>query len=309
MLIRKGISIPLLIAASLCLAGCNGQRRSSGVFRETAFEFNKSIPAGSGKEPLTIHLVVNDTYCKKTACACIQNLAAREYEEVVTKLKRDFNIDLRLTYCLEEKELEGMLKSGRYDGAICKPWFAFRLMTTGDFRFTRVADVLDPFDNGLLGSMFIVKKESLLTKPADIAGKILAIGQDDSYEKYHMAMALLDKEGIKPSKIFRRSICSEGINMLLDNQADVAVVSDYALIASCAVDFAKPDAFRTILKTADSPLCSVILDLNRVKNRDAARLQAALLAIAGKNCPESFASNGFVKPIGWIPEPYHGTTH
>ncbi len=300
-LIKK---LMLFMAACLLLAGCHEQGTSNGEFRETAFDAGKSVPAGKSGNVLTLKLVVNDTYCKKTACACIQNLAAREYEAVVAKLKNDFNIDLRLTYLMEEKDLEGKLKSGQFDGAICKPWFAFRLMPAGNYRFTRVADILDPFENGLLGGMFIVKKESPLTKPSDISGKILAMGQDDSFEKYHLPMALLDSSGIKPATIVRKSICSEGINMLLDNQADVAVISDYALIASCAVDFAKEDAFRTIWKTSDIPLCSVILDLNRVGRKDAARLQAALLTISGKNCPESFTSNGFVKPVPWTPKPY-----
>lgn len=298
----------IVFAACLFLAGCNGKRPLSKEFGETAFGYNKNVRAGKASETLTLRLAVNDTYCKKTACACIQNLASREYDEVIARLRRDYNIDLRLTYCMEEEDLEGMLKSGKYDGAICKPWFAFRLMPSGDFRFSRIADVLDPFENGLLGGIFIVRKESPVQKPADINGRILAMGQEDSYEKYHMAMDLLNKESVKPGKVIRKSICSEGINMLLDNQADVTVISDYALIASCAVDFADKDAFRTIWKTADIPLCSVILDLNRVKKAGAARLQAALLALSGKNFPESFASKGFVKPIPWKPKPFEGKT-
>jgi hypothetical protein len=303
---RNFLPFPAFVAACLLLAGCSGNRPSPGSFSETAFQSGKNVSAEKGRETLTLRLAVNDTYCKKTACSCIENLAAREYGEVLAKLRQDYNIDLTLTYCMEEEKLEGMLKSGKFDGAICKPWFAFRLMPAGNFRFTRVADVLDPFDNGLLGGMFIVKKESPVTKPEDIAGKILAMGKEDSYEKYHLAMAMMDSAAIKPARIIRKSVCSEGINLLLDNQAEVAVISDYALIASCAVDFAKEDAFRTIWKTADIPLCSVILDLNRVGKKDVARLQAALLAIAGKECPGSFASNGFVKPIPWTPKPYKG---
>ena len=306
---NRYFTFPVILTACLIMAGCKENRSSSGAYKETAFEYRKNVQAVKLSKTLTLRLVVNDTYCKKTACQCIQNLASREYEELTAKLRRDYNINLELSWCMDEKNIEGMLKSGKFDGAICKPWFAFRLMPAGNFKFSRIADLFDPFENSLLGGIFIVRKDSPVQKPSDINGKTIAIGQDDSYEKYHLALAMLDQAGIKPDKVIRRSICSEGINMLLDNQADVAVISDYALIASCAVDFAEEDAFRTIWKTSDTPLCSVILDLNKVSKADAAKLQVALLAISGKKCPESFASSGFVKPMSWIPEPYKGKSN
>jgi hypothetical protein len=117
-------------------------------------------------------------------------------------------------------------------------------------------------------------------------------------------MAMLNNEGIRPASIVQKSGCIEGINMLLDNEAEVAVISDYALVASCAVDVAEEDAFRTIWKTSEIPLCSVILDLNKVSEADASRLQNALLQLSGEKMPGSFSSKGFVKPVSWIPEPF-----
>jgi ABC-type phosphate/phosphonate transport system substrate-binding protein len=259
-----------------------------------------------GTKPLTLRLAVNDTYCKATACACIQDLASREYDDVVRILKDDYDISLELVYCLEESDLEDSIRSGHFDGAICKPWFALQNQSTGKMKFERVADVLDPFDNGLLGGIFIVPKESPLMGPEDINGKILAIGEENSYEKYHLALRHMNDKGIRPAKIIRKSVCTEGINALLDKEADVAVISDYAMIASCAADFAEEDAFRTIWKTDDIPLCSVILDRKRVSKSGSERLQEALLKISAEKIPENFASKGFIKPIPWNPEPFNG---
>ena len=194
-----------------------------------------------------------------------------------------------------------------FDGAICKPWFAFQFQSEKGMKLKRVADILDPFENNLLAGAFIVRKESSIKKPKDINGKVVVIGQNNSYEKYHSVMHLLDKNNIQPKKIKNVSACTEGINALLDNVADVAVISDYALIASCAADFAEEDAFRTVWQTEDMPLCSVILDLNKVNPKNAARLQSALLDISKKKIPESFFSQGFVKPMSWMPQTFTKT--
>lgn len=280
-LTRPGLSFAIFISVCLILAGCR-------------------------PEPVSLRLAVNDTYCKATACECIHYLASREYEEVVEMLKDRYDISLELVYCLEESDLEDSIRSGHFDGAICKPWFAMRLMPDRNMKFQRIADVLDPFDNSLLGGLFIVRKESPLATPEDINGKVIAIGTENSYEKHHMALAQMDDLGIRPGKIISKAVCTEGINALLDREADVAVISDYALVATCAADFAEEGAFRTIWKTGDIPLCSVVLNRKRVSRKDATRLQAALLEISEERIPESFASKGFVRPVPWSPKAYQG---
>jgi len=297
--------LALFVTTCLFMTGCNPSDKPVGnTFSETAFQASNNTKVSDNQKPLTLKLAINDTYCTKTACACIHHLASRDYEEFISKLKADYNIDLQLTYCIEEYDLEDSIRSQKFDGAICKPWFAFRHVPELKMNFKRIADVIDPFDKGSLTGIFIVKKDSPIQKPQDINGKVLCTGQEDSYEKYHLPLAMLKKEGIKPSSMVEKSGCIEGINMLLDNKAEVAVISDYALVASCAVDVASEDAFRTIWKTSDIPLCSVILDLNKVSEADAARLQYALLQLTGEKMPESFSSKGFVKPVSWIPSPF-----
>lgn len=298
-----------IFISALLLTACNSKKAStssiSSTFGETAFVADTNATAAPDNKPLTLKLVVNDTYCAKTACACIQHLASRDYDSLIEKLKSGYNIDLQLTYCIEEYDLEDSIKSQKFEGAICKPWFAFRHVPELKMDYKRIVDVIDPFDKGSLTGIFIVKKDSPIQKPQDINGKILCTGQEDSYEKYHLPMEMLKKDRIKPSSIVQKSGCIEGINMLLDNAADVAVISDYALVASCAFDVASEDAFRTIWKTSEIPLCSVILDLNKVSKTDAARFQNALLQLSGVKMPGSFSSKGFVKPVPWTPKPYH----
>ena len=79
-------SIPLVLAACLFLAGCGGNGNPEGTSGETAFQYGKSVTAEKSAKMLTVRLAVNDTYCKKTACQCIQYLASREYEDLTASL-------------------------------------------------------------------------------------------------------------------------------------------------------------------------------------------------------------------------------
>ena len=197
-------TMALMITACLLFAGCNSSNKPSGHgFTETALAVAADTKVPSNNKMLTLRLLVNDTYCKKTACSCIQDLASREYDALINRLKTDYKIDLQLTYCMEQSDLEDSLKTKKYDGAICKPWAAFRHLSEYNMKLKRVADVLDPSGNGLLSAHFIVKKESSIQKAQDINGKILAIGQEDSYEKYNLPMEMLNKEGLKPKTDYK----------------------------------------------------------------------------------------------------------
>lgn len=261
-------------------------------------------PVAGGKS-IHLKILVNETYCKATACKCIQYLASREYKDVAGILKIKHNIDLELTYCMEEDSIGILLKTGKFDGVICKPWFALSLMPETGMEFKRIVDIADPFGGSKVKGIFIVRNESTIKTQQDLNGVKVAIGREDSYEKYHLAMKALDERQIVPSQIIQKGTCTESLNMLIDHQADAACISDYALFASCAVDFAGEDSFRTIFTTDSIPLCSVMIDLSRVNENTAKQLQAALLKVS-ENIPANFGSKGFVNAAPWTPVPYKG---
>ncbi len=295
-----------IVTACITIAGCNYNSSvvSSSEFEETAFTATAGVEQSSSENILTLNIALNETYCLKTACSCIADLAAREYDTLQKILLDKYSIDLKITYFVEEFHLKDTLKTKQYDGTICKPWLAIQLIPETGIPFKRVADLLDPDNNQWLKGIFIVKKESPVTKLEEIDNLILACGQPDSYEKYHSPLAILENNKIVPSQFIYKSGCTECINALLDNQAEVAVISDYALTASCAVDIAPPEDFRTIYETETMPLCSVILDMSKVSEADALRLQKALLEISGDSAPASLLSRGFVLPASWKPVPF-----
>ncbi|MFA5850354.1 MAG: PhnD/SsuA/transferrin family substrate-binding protein [Bacteroidales bacterium] len=298
----KGILI--IVAVCALFAGCNNSNVTAGKFDETAFEPTTGTIASARDSMLTIHLAVSETYCKLTACSCIHDLAAREYEDLQDTLKSKYNIDLQISYFIEEYELNDSLVARKFDGVICKPWLAYMITPGTDIKYKRIADLLDPSGKQWLTGLFIVKNDSDVKTLKDINGKTLVAGQQDSYEKYHSPFAMLEKDGIEPKEITNKASCTECINTLSDNLAEVAIISDYALTASCAVDFAQPDDFRVIGKTEEIPLCSVILDMSKISEADALRLQNALLDISGEGAPKGLLSKGFVLPAKWAPIPF-----
>lgn len=251
--------------------------------------------------PLELSLAVNDIYCMDTACSCVHDVAARTYPATLEKLKSEYGIDLKLVYFSETYQLEDAIASGQYDGALCKPWYALRHEKEAGADFRRMADVLDPNNNRWLTGIFVVPADSPIQTLEELTGKHLYLGQADAYEKHQAAKRLLKQRGIRPGKIETNASCGENVGVLLDEEAEAAVLSDYALSADCAVDFARPEDFRILARTERIPLTSLLLDMNKVSEAEANRLQHALLSLSGKDAPETLLGNGFIEPTPWDP--------
>jgi len=244
---------------------------------------------------------VNDVYCADTSCSCVRDVAARTYPELVERLKETCGIELRLDYFSDTYQLEDALAEGTYDGAICKPWLAFRTQEASGAKWLRVADLLDPQNNQWLRGSFIVPVDSPIRTMEDISGKRLAIGESDGYEKHHAALRTLRELRIVPKMILQSASCGENVGLLQDGKADAAVISDYALRADCAVDYASPEDFRILGRTDPIPLTSFLIDTNRVSVEMAERLKRGLLRVSGPGAPHTLMGNGFVEPAPWTP--------
>ncbi len=268
---------------------------------ETAFTPAPAAAAATAdSQPITLKIGVNDIYCSKTACDCISEIATRSYEGVLAQLQKQ-QITLEFTYFIEVMDLEKAIKAKDFDGVLCKPWTGLRFNSQAGRNFKRVADILDPANQATMTGLFVTSKDSPIKTLADLQGKRVAFGQEDSYEKHHAPLLLLAGKGIHPASLSHFSSCGENLDALMSGTVDAAVISSYALTASCATDFAKPENFKTLSVTAPIPLTSVLLDLNKVPVATAARVQQALLAISGARAPKDLTGQGFVAPVSWKP--------
>ena len=291
--------------ASLVLVCCLGSHGWSAGPANAAIESalaDGSDPVGAvATAPLVLKIAVNDIYCRKTACECIAEIATREYAGLVAALKDKYNITLEMTYFMEVYDLEKAIAANSHDGVICKPWTALRLAGKAGADFKRVADIRDPAGAAMMTGVFLALAGSPAKSLDDLQGKRIAFGQMDSYEKNQSPLAMLAARGIKPGDCLYLSSCGENLDALMNGKVDVAVVSSYALTASCAVDFAKPEDFKTIARTTEIPLTSLMLDLKRVSPANARRVQSALLDLSGDKVPVDLVGKGFVRPVSWKP--------
>ena len=272
----------LLFLSSIVLSGC-------------------SIIPPKEAQPLFVKVAVNDIYCTDTACACVHDVAARTYPQAIKILQEQYNIVLQFDYFMDTYQLEDAILSGEYGAVLSKPWFTMRLNQQAGTDFQRLVDILDPGNNPWLTGIVIVPKDSPIQSLTELNGKSIFLGESDSYEKHQAALHLFDRKGIHPAKIDTRSSCGENIGILQDGKADAAVISDYALSADCAVDFANPEDFRVLAHTEPIPLTSFLLDRNQFDDEAARRLKKALLAVSGENAPATLLGKGFIDPWPWTP--------
>lgn len=247
--------------------------------------------------PISLRIAVNDIYCTETACACVHDVAARDYGAVLDRLRNGYSVDLQLDYFIEPYQLEEAILSGSYDGVLSKPWFTLRLQEHNGADYVRVVDLLDPNNNQWLTGIVIVPAESPIQSLKELNGKRVYLGETDAYEKHYAAKQLFAENNIQPSILGTHASCSENIGVLLDEEADASVVSDYALSADCAVDFANPEDFRTIARTQKMPLTSLMVDQNKVDRLTISKLQKSLIHLSD----EGLLGKGFVEPAPWNP--------
>lgn len=277
---------------------------SAAILALTAYPAAAEDPAPAATaDPLVLKIGVNDIYCRKTACECISEIAKRSYDGVLAALAKDHGITLEFTYFMEVMDLEKAIRAKRFDGVVCKPWTALRLAGEADADFVRVVDIRDPDDQPNMTGVFLVPKDSPIRTLADLKGRRVAFGQPDSFEKYHAPLAMLGDKRISPAAALYLNSCGENLDALMSGKVDAAVVSSYALTASCAADFAKPEDFRTIATTPEMPLTSVIVDRKRIPGTKIARLREALLKLSGDKVPADLTGKGFVAPVHWQPVP------
>lgn len=287
-------SLAILLAGGTLLA-------APATESETALPAPGGAPPKPGKAPLKLVVGVNDVYCKDSSCKCIEQIATRQYGDFCRVLKERYNIELQFVYQIEPYDLDKEFLAGKFDAMLCKPWLIFRRPSGRSAQMVRVADLQDLHGNTGLWGVVIVPKDSTLKKLADISGHRVAYGQIDAYEKHQGVTTLFQREGIKipADKLVEKASCLECLDLLMSKKADVAVISNYALTADCAVDVTSPDAWRVLGQTEKIPLTSFMVDLKRISREDALRVQRALVDLSREALPKSMSGGGFVEPTSW----------
>lgn len=268
-----------------------------------------SVPPAAKAAPVTLKIGVIDPICKKSACSCVSDAAKRAYEGMNAKVAKETGITLEMEYFEDPQLLDKALQEGKLDGMIGKYTTCGRFARGAQREFERLADITKPTGEADLRGVFITYKDSPVKKLEDISTATLGVGCKVDTEKYELPLRMLKQRGIAVSADKQQEFfdCKSAALALMENRADVAVISDYALEYGCIVVVGDPKDFNVIGKTEGSlPFTTFMVDVKTVPAEVRARLTAELLSITGNNVPEDLFTKGWVKPVAWpkdMPEP------
>lgn len=246
---------------------------------------------------------VNDPLCKRCACSCVGDSAIRAYDGTAAKVAADAGLTLEFKYYEEDSLMREDVLAGRLDGLIAKTWTGAALAREAGRKFDRIADVRMPAGekDGLAG-VFVVPATSKVKTLADLRGRRVVFGPKSAYEKSWSAFSSLEAAGVKLTDVKADEVpsCKTAVVQLMEDRADVAVISSYAVRYGCVGVVAEKGDIREIGATPAIPFISVFVD-ERVPGETRARLRRTLPALSGENVPKDLFSAGFVAPEAWAP--------
>ncbi len=260
--------------------------------------------------PVTLKIGVIDPLCKASACSCVSDAAIRAFEGMTAKVAAETGIVLEMEYFEDPQLLDRALQKGLLDGMIGKYTTCGRFAHEAKREFERLADITKPTGEAGLRGVFITFKDSPVKRLEDIPGHVLGLGVKEDTEKCAVPLAMLKKHGIAVSAEKQAEFfdCKSAALALMENRADVAVISDYALEYGCIVVVGDPKDFHVIATTEGSlPFTTFMVDKKKVPAELRARLAAELLTMTGANVPQDLFTKGWVKPVRWpadTPKPW-----
>jgi len=255
---RLGCSAAL---AAVCLSWC-----CSALLR-----------AALPEEPLRI--VVMDPLCKRLACDCVAGYADRDYEPLSRFLEERLSRPVEVVYA--ESLLAPQVRKGVVHIVIGK-YSAVRADSARlKLRLLSVAALSDEHGRIDHHGLFVVRQSDPARSIGDLAGRPVVLGLPESGEKHHAALSALEAFGIAPGeKLSSVESCSAAALAVVENEADAAVISGYAmpLLEGCGT--VDRGALRVIGQGDAVPFITafVAADLPAGFRR---KLAAALLAAGG----------------------------
>ncbi len=255
------------------------------------------------KTPITLTIGVNDPLAKKSACDCAWDTASRLYEPMIAEVGKETGIKLIFDYHGESLSLTDDIKKGKYDGYITKTWAGLNWAKDSKRDCKAIAELTRKSGKSELYGLFIALSDGPLKSLKDIEGKRVAYGKAGGYEKHHLVKQTLDALKVKPKAYIETPACMTALIDLHDGKADVAAISDYAMVTSCISSIFPIEDFKIIGETKDRiPFVSFFVDTKKVPADVRANLTRILTKMTGKNTPKEMNCSGWLPVSGWNPE-------
>ena len=212
------------------------------------------LPAfASGADDL--RMLVLDPLAAKNACACVAGYAQRDYDALAGYLGEA----LQMPVC---PKFGGVLAAVEGASIIVgkQTEIEFAAKKNG-LALTRIAVLTDLKGGNTLHGLFAVRSKDAAKTIADLKGKKILFGTEDSVEKHGAAIDALKQAGIAiPGKIETRDTCNQSAADVAERRADVAVVSSYALPLVEGCGTIGKGELKVIGRTADVPFIAVYVN-------------------------------------------------
>lgn len=268
----------LLFVIALALAGCE---KSKPVEDQTS---------------RTLNIVVMDPLCDRLACDCVLGYAQRKYDLLGGFLEKQLNQKVWIRYGESLAEIL-RVNPGRVDLVIGKSSVVeYDVAKTGT-SVHPIAALTDKAGTTKLTGLFVVRGDDKAKKIADLNGYKIMFGPEWETEKSTAAINALKLNGVSiPENRTRTTTCNASALAVIENDADAAVISSYALALLEGCDTIDKGRLKVIGKTAEVDFITVFA-ADELSPDDRDKIVRALLAVKsnGQLLKRMESLNGFIQ--------------
>ena len=236
----------------------------------------RAAQTSSPADPL--RLVVMDPMALPLSCECVEGHAQRRYEKLALYLQEHLERPVRIAFT-EDLAAIARVNDNPPDVVIGKQSVvAFDGVRLGlDIR--PIARLTGKDGNTELRGLFVVRDSDPAEEISDLKGYRIRFGPASSREKHAAAIEALRNHGIAPPEMPEvDAACSLGAIAVAENEADAAVISDYAvpLLAGCGQ--VEKGELRVVGRTAPVPFVTAFLT-DKVGPDVEGRIKEALFSV------------------------------
>lgn len=284
-----GLWIAFLVAAF----GCEGRDRAGQARRD-----------GPPVHRQPLRIVVMDPLAAPLACECVAGYAQRDYGKLGTFMEK------RLRRPIEIAHAEDLREALRINPGKVHLIIGKRSVVVFDAARTKtairpLAMLTDKTGSTDLTGLIVVRHDDSAKSVAELNGRRILLGPEDSDERHSAAAALFKARGAPlPAQVQTKPSCNEAALAVVEGQADAAVISSYAMPLLEGCDVIDKGALRVLARTRPVPFVAVFATAS-VAAEDAPAILAALLAVRtdGQLLAEMESKDGFVPATAPVARP------
>lgn len=243
-----------------------------------------------------LRIVVMDPLSDRLACGCVEGHAQRRYDKLGAFIEKHLARPVLIAY---GENLPDILKfnPGKVDLIIGKQSVVISDAAEVDTPVRPIARLTDKSGSTNLTGLFVVRRNDPAKNIADLKGYRILLGPECDAEKSTAARATLRAKGVPLSERIKTSpSCSSAALAVVENEADAAVISSYALALLEGCGTIDKGTLRVIGRTSNVPFVTVFVADTITREAEEVVIDALLAVKNDRNLLTGMESKmGFVR--------------